>query len=173
VVKVSKAPVDLDGGRVRNTRRLLVILGPALVVFGFFRLTPGAPSGGGWQEVTGDGKFSVMLPGPATGNEHVVNSPLGAVTVHSYVAVPDPGGADFRVRYSDLPAPATYEGMPQPLQPDLSGQRDFVEKSAGGLWVKLEYVWVGRRQYVMMRTAKSVVLPEDGRFFSSFRVVMK
>jgi hypothetical protein len=199
ILKVSKATNQQDE-RILKTRRNLSIGGPLLILFGLFRIVfPTTQVQGshdvnldkGWQEVKGDGKFSVLLPGPPEVKERLLDSPLGKVTLHSFSVVADPMATDYRIRYTDLPSPASYENAPQPLEPDLAGFRDFKlrAKSAtivsgypativdgswpNGLSVKLEFVWVGPRQYVLMRTANPGVAPADDKFFSSFRVIAK
>lgn len=191
ILRMSKSPIGSADGRARQIRSVFTILGPILVAIGLARAFLPTQSREQWHEVTGDGKFSIMLPAPPQAKEQAADSPLGKVVVHSYVASPDQTRVDYRIRYADLPAPASYENLPQPPQPDVSGIKDFrllgqhpttvsgypatiVDgEGPNGLSVKMEFVWVGPRQYVILRTAGSGDQPSDDKFFSSFRVLAK
>jgi hypothetical protein len=99
------------------------------------------------------------------------------------------------VRYSDLPEGVSYKSGPGEVTPDVSDMTarglvvtrvtpttvcgypgSVVEgRSQWGAAVKFQLVWVGRRQYVLLRVPGEHDGEGDGdaRFFSSFRVVSK
>jgi hypothetical protein len=201
ILRLSKATLDPSSGRVQKIRRALSILGPILVVIGLMlaflpahshqqEILPTA-SREQWHEVKGDGKFTIMMPIPPEAKEHAADSPMGRVTVHSYSACPEPKSVDYRIRYTELPSPASFENLPESRHLNLASMRDFkligqrsgtvsgypaeVVEGTGpnGLSIKMEAIWVGSREYVIMRTAQSGAIPLDNQFFSSFRVLSK
>jgi hypothetical protein len=193
IVKISKAAIQPPGGRLQRTREVMIVGGPLLVIFGLTRIAFDSTPSERWREIRGDGKFAIMLPSEPEVTEQVVDSTVGKVIAHRYKPHAEHNDVDYRIAYTDLPATASYENLPQPIHPDLAGltKIDFKQTSQttitvcgypgavvdgtgpNGLVLKLEFVWVGRRQYILMRSAKAGAVPSDDLFFSTFRVLAK
>jgi hypothetical protein len=146
----------------------------------------------GWNEFRDDGKFVVEFPAPPTSAERTDETLVGPLVAHSYTAR-DGAGAEYVVHYSDLPSSASYENLPGGPTPDVSGleARGFAVRKVtpntvcgypgsrvegafdGRVASDVQFVWVGRRQYLLIRVSGGGDGGGDGRFFSSFRVLSK